>query len=476
MRLIALSLTAFVVSVCWFGEDIARLIKHDSLEPWSSFLYFHLNAFVSPPRKFFIKPYDIPGNIIVGDRSPYARQLVESRTDPPFLILIPDPKLDVVVSWFIAKAGVWDPLLTSRVTTLLQERAQHQRNTSALDDFSDFGNLVVDVGANVGWFSLLATAHGYDTVAYEAQERLAALLQASAAINGWSGIGSNRRLEVIHAAITDLTMFGSPSGVRTAGACASTVANRNADTCASSQIDLASKDNCAPILGLTGTLDRWGGARVTNGTGLTARQSAPGIALDDAFVVSASNERDAAGIGDDGQISAMRHVEYRDSTGMCGNKYPGSITSTPRNFSRVLLLKVDVEGHEIAVINGGRRLLASGLVENAVFEFDPHTPQDLARWEDALLRFSSTWGFQVEDVRCEEFRADAAARKLKQKTGVPKFTPLTQEEACRPLLVNSSVADVRLFLGLVMGRIGNDKTTDFWFTYQPLTRENYPVR
>ena len=89
---------------------------------------------------------------------------------PPFEINTHDPTLqDVYISGSVHRGERWDPFLWTLLTHVLTAR-QHPQ-------------LVVDVGANLGYFSLMAAALGHAVVAFEPMGRNAAKLQASIARN-----------------------------------------------------------------------------------------------------------------------------------------------------------------------------------------------------------------------------------------------------------------------------------------------------
>jgi FkbM family methyltransferase len=58
--------------------------------------------------------------------------------------------------------------------------------------------LVIDVGAHIGWFSLLAASYGCRVVAFEPQPHAHAFLNASIAVNGFQD-----RIRLVRAAVTD---------------------------------------------------------------------------------------------------------------------------------------------------------------------------------------------------------------------------------------------------------------------------------
>uniref|UniRef100_A0A7S4KJL2 Methyltransferase FkbM domain-containing protein n=1 Tax=Guillardia theta TaxID=55529 RepID=A0A7S4KJL2_GUITH len=58
--------------------------------------------------------------------------------------------------------------------------------------------LVVDVGAHVGWFTMMAASYGCRVLAIEPQPHAHVFLNASLLLNGWKG-----RIDVVHAAVGD---------------------------------------------------------------------------------------------------------------------------------------------------------------------------------------------------------------------------------------------------------------------------------
>ncbi len=89
------------------------------------------------------------------------------------------------VSETIVRQRIWEPAET--ILTLTACKA-------AVPD------LVVDFGAQVGWFSLLACSCELDVLAIEADAENVGLLRASAQANGWAGV-----IDVVHDRITEAT-------------------------------------------------------------------------------------------------------------------------------------------------------------------------------------------------------------------------------------------------------------------------------
>eukprot|EP00937_MAST-01D_sp_MAST-1D-sp2_P002239 g2239.t1 len=94
------------------------------------------------------------------------------------------------ISKSLVETGAWEPLISRR---LLARLALDRRDIDSPG--AARRRIFVDVGANIGWFALLAAAHGYDTVAVEPMERNVELLRASAAALAEGAGGEGGALE-----------------------------------------------------------------------------------------------------------------------------------------------------------------------------------------------------------------------------------------------------------------------------------------
>ena len=102
---------------------------------------------------------------------------------PPFEINTHDPTAqDVYISGSVHRGERWDPFLWALLVHVLLAQPQQ---------------LVVDVGANLGYFSLMAAALGHRVVAFEPMGRNAAKLQASIARNS----GFDKRITLYQNAV-----------------------------------------------------------------------------------------------------------------------------------------------------------------------------------------------------------------------------------------------------------------------------------
>lgn len=79
--------------------------------------------------------------------------------------------------------------------------------------------LVVDVGAHIGWFSLLAASYGCRVVAFEPQPHAHMFLNASIALNGFQD-----RIRLVRAAVTDAGPAPSAEGAEAGGGAGSKIA------------------------------------------------------------------------------------------------------------------------------------------------------------------------------------------------------------------------------------------------------------
>lgn len=115
-----------------------------------------------------------------------------------FGMVVYDPKIHPVdggpycpahdaVSATIVSHGIWEPAETIFVLEACRTAEPDQ--------------IVVDVGAQLGWFSCLAAASGLDVYAYDADAVNLANLEWTALENGWNGVVEERRIHLRYARI-----------------------------------------------------------------------------------------------------------------------------------------------------------------------------------------------------------------------------------------------------------------------------------
>lgn len=235
--------------------------------------------------------------------APKRGKVVAAVSDCPFLIAVYDKvegaEVDIVSS-SIRTSGFWEPRETGMIADLPQ------------------GSLVVDIGANLGWHTLVALSLGHTVVAFEPMAGNLELLEHSLCLNP----GLDSKLTVHRTALSDSDK----------GEC---------------QIE-AAKDNIGD-----GTL--WCGARGSTGW----VQGRPEVALSTL----------------DKKI------------------LPGT---------EIDLMKIDVEGHEMAVIKGGSDLFSGkgGHIKPRYImaEFCPELILNQGYDPAEMLKFFMTRGYKVHQL------------------------------------------------------------------------------
>ena len=116
-------------------------------------------------------------------------RLFTAAAPKPFWMAIPTDERAGVAAMNVNEAlwrdGAWDVLEERVVKAVL-----HRRCTR--------GGLMLDLGSNTGWFSLLALAHGCSVTAVDGSQGALAYLRASVALNGWAG-----RAQLLHRLVSD---------------------------------------------------------------------------------------------------------------------------------------------------------------------------------------------------------------------------------------------------------------------------------
>jgi len=97
--------------------------------------------------------------------------LVTTRTIYPFIMATMHSVKDKAVSEKIKNHGLWDPMILGPMQFILQQSP------------CDSDSIVLDVGANIGFFGLFALSMHCDTVMFEPQKQTAAAIRASLCIN-----------------------------------------------------------------------------------------------------------------------------------------------------------------------------------------------------------------------------------------------------------------------------------------------------
>eukprot|EP00961_Rhodomonas_salina_P087314 1174086-Rhodomonas_salina.1 len=86
---------------------------------------------------------------------------------------------------------------------LVHELLGGEHGCQARDPKTNLPPLVVDIGAHIGWFTMLAASYGCRVVAVEPQPHAHPFINASIVLNGWQG-----RVKTFHAACSDDSSVG----------------------------------------------------------------------------------------------------------------------------------------------------------------------------------------------------------------------------------------------------------------------------
>lgn len=155
----------------------------------------------APPAASSVVPNPLGGGL--------AGVLVTTRTEPAFHMFVYPPDKDRWISKRILQTGVYE----AGTTRLF---AEHLPALRGGDDGEGAArpcgtNLVLDLGSNLGYYSLLAAARGYDVVSFEASPDTAWLQRSSAALNGFSSpasAGAGGSLLLIDRGVSDAPSSG----------------------------------------------------------------------------------------------------------------------------------------------------------------------------------------------------------------------------------------------------------------------------
>jgi FkbM family methyltransferase len=117
------------------------------------------------------------------DELPYHKSYLRlTKTDNPFYLSTNDGLVDTVRVDIFKKGFYYEPLLTQAMQTILEEEYDRMPAGVHLPKRP----IMVDVGGNVGWFSMLSAAHGAEVYVFEPNVVNMVRLCESAVLNGWS--------------------------------------------------------------------------------------------------------------------------------------------------------------------------------------------------------------------------------------------------------------------------------------------------
>ena len=112
-------------------------------------------------------------------RDGLANVLKTTRTEPSFHMFVYPPDKDRWISNNLIEHGVYEV----GTTKLMMEHLPTLKSSTDITSLCNI-HLVLDMGSNLGYYSLLAASRGYDVVSFEASPDTAWLQRSSAALNG----------------------------------------------------------------------------------------------------------------------------------------------------------------------------------------------------------------------------------------------------------------------------------------------------
>ena len=124
--------------------------------------------------------------------------LTTTQTSPSFHIFVYPNNIDKYISKRIIESGIYEAGTTRLVESILS--IKHDDYNNDVDNANDHNlniieqaeeeescsiDLVLDLGSNLGYYSLLAASRGYNVISFEASPDTAWLQKSSASLNGW---------------------------------------------------------------------------------------------------------------------------------------------------------------------------------------------------------------------------------------------------------------------------------------------------
>ena len=121
--------------------------------------------------------------------------LTTTQTSPSFHIFVYPTNVDKYISKRILENGIYEGGTTRLVESLLPiKHDDYNHGDEIIDSTAKYVggsdescniDLVLDLGSNLGYYSLLAASRGYNVISFEASPDTAWLQHSSASLNGW---------------------------------------------------------------------------------------------------------------------------------------------------------------------------------------------------------------------------------------------------------------------------------------------------
>ena len=255
-------------------------------------------------------------------------KLVTTSTDPPFHMFVYPDNVDKVISRSIAENGVYEPTTTDLAYKLLPTDDLLEKNQY----------LAVDLGSNLGYYSLLLASRGVHVISFEASPDTAWLQRSSVALNRLTM--SRGSITIIDKGVTDKPSKGRLS--------------RNSES---------------PGMTSFATVDKFDLERGAAGTALDA----------DIQLVRAGDVLNDLGLGMNGTMS----FENESPNGQSHNTI-------------FHILKIDVEGFELKALKGLD--LAQYKFRHIIMEYFPYMLRGAGTDPPEVLLYMLSHGYKFYEV------------------------------------------------------------------------------
>lgn len=115
------------------------------------------------------------------------------KTDIPFYLSTSDKTVDAIRAEMFDKGDYYEEIMTTTMQTIMQGVSKRIGTHSTIKKRP----VMLDVGGNVGWFSMLSAAHGAEVFVFEPNVVNMVRLCESSVLNGWSP-SSNPAYNQVH--------------------------------------------------------------------------------------------------------------------------------------------------------------------------------------------------------------------------------------------------------------------------------------
>lgn len=282
-----------------------------------------------------LKISDISSPLSVLPKAGIENKLVTTSTDPQFHMFVYPEKVDKYISRNIINTGIYEP----PTTELMYKLVPAELTDEDVKQKKHF--VAVDLGSNLGYYSLLLAKKGMHVISFEASPDTAWLQRSSAALNGLllstpttqSSASSGGSLTIIDRGVTDKPTTGR-----------------------------LSRHSNSPGMTSFATVDKFDLQRGDNGTAL------------------------------DADIQLVRAKDILDELGITGNN-----ETQQYEQSHILhLLKIDVEGFELKALKGLD--LSRYKFRHIVMEYFPEMLRGAGTDPPEVLLYILSHGYKFHEI------------------------------------------------------------------------------